>query len=461
MRSRNSRSRVRDRFTAVFAASGVVTLLAGVIVMGAAGSAQANDGPVVVCKYVKSPGSNTEVFSHIIVSNANSLSWFSGSFPSDFSDGHERSVAVRFAGAGERASEVSPVECGQASTVTPIPVPTQPQPQAPTCTADGSFTLPVDTAELDWEIVGTSETTVGPGVHTVTVSPKSGFTFGTDPDSRSWSIEVKSKTGPPCGSTEIPIKPDSSSSTSAKSMVDCLTGKVTTVTTTRKVDWVLDGKVWVEKVTTSSVSSSRDANPGELNQADCPRPNQPSSIVVADAAMTVDCDLDTVTTTVTTTTTDFVYDEDKREWVKGEPVVTVDKTDKRATDEECPPLVLPVEGEDVCPNVNGVQESVPDGMEKKRGDCVKPGAGEQPGPDAGEKPDAPVIGPDEVAGTEDARPHAVPTAVDAGLGGNVPTLTSSSSSNSLGQGLVGGGLMLLILAGAMQSGRTGRGAHQF
>jgi hypothetical protein len=122
--------------------------------------------------------------------------------------------------------------------------------------------------------------------------------------------------------------------------------------------------------------------------------------------------------------------------------------------------VLPAEGEDVCPNIEGVQESVPDGMDKKRGDCVEPAAGEQPKPDQPNKPGQSVVGPDEVLGTEAAQPNAVPTAVDAGIGGGM-AVASSSPSNLLGQGLVGGGLMLLILAGALQSGRIGRGAHQF
>ena len=86
-------------------------------------------------------------------------------------------------------------------------------------------------------------------------------------------------------------------------------------------------------------------------------------------------------------------------------------------------------------------------------------AGEQPKPEQPNKPEQPVIGPDEVLGTEAAQPNAVPTAVDAGIGASM-AVASSSPSNLLGQGLVGGGLMLLILAGALQSGRIGRGAHQ-
>ncbi|MGH3369912.1 MAG: hypothetical protein ACRDPR_07905 [Nocardioidaceae bacterium] len=62
--------------------------------------------------------------------------------------------------------------------------------------------------------------------------------------------------------------------------------------------------------------------------------------------------------------------------------------------------------------------------------------------------------PDEVLGTA----TAVPTAVDAGIGG--PTGSAGSTTGLLGQGLVGLGLMLLALGAMMQIGRPRRGAHQ-
>ncbi len=105
--------------------------------------------------------------------------------------------------------------------------------------------------------------------------------------------------------------------------------------------------------------------------------------------------------------------------------------------------VLPTEALDVCSNIKGAQAAVPAGLEAEDGRCVKPEA---------DKPDE-VVGPDEVLGTAEA----VPTAVDAGLGG--PTVTITSTSSPLGQGLVGAGLVMLLLAGAMQMGRA-RGAHQ-
>jgi len=81
---------------------------------------------------------------------------------------------------------------------------------------------------------------------------------------------------------------------------------------------------------------------------------------------------------------------------------------------------------------------------------------------------------DEIAGVEETRKQApevlgveaeapapaaapVPTSVDAGIGG---PMAGSTTTTLLGQGLVGGGLMLLLLAGWMRKGQLPRGAHQ-
>lgn len=106
--------------------------------------------------------------------------------------------------------------------------------------------------------------------------------------------------------------------------------------------------------------------------------------------------------------------------------------------EECPDEVLPTEAEDVCPNIPGAQGSVPDGLVLEDDRCVAP-------------TDEPT---DEVLGTA----TAVPTAVDAGLGGPLPT--SLSTADLVGRSLVGGGLVLLMMAALMQAGRLEHGAHQ-
>jgi hypothetical protein len=139
------------------------------------------------------------------------------------------------------------------------------------------------------------------------------------------------------------------------------------------------------------------------------------------------------------------------------PAVTEQKLVKPAVpagppceDDETPPPV-----KDVCDNLPGVQKDVPKGYTEVDGVCtqdeVKPAETEKPKPTKAPAPD--VVAPDEVAGTTEA----VPTAVAAGLGG--PTSTHASTSGLLGQGLVGAGLLMLLLAGALQVGRE-RGAHQ-
>lgn len=75
---------------------------------------------VVICKYVRKPGT-AEVASHVIVVNQNALmgKGFAGTFPYPFSDGQLRSVAIRYAAPGEQAREISVDECGSAPLAAP------------------------------------------------------------------------------------------------------------------------------------------------------------------------------------------------------------------------------------------------------------------------------------------------------------------------------------------------------
>ena len=107
--------------------------------------------------------------------------------------------------------------------------------------------------------------------------------------------------------------------------------------------------------------------------------------------------------------------------------------------------MLPTEAVDVCPNLPGDQEAVPNGYEMEDGRCVQTEQAE---------PKPPAEQPAEVLGTE----AAVPTEVDAGLVG--PTDTTGGSSSPIGQALMAAGLMLLVLAGTMQAGRRERGVHE-
>lgn len=60
---------------------------------------------VVVCKYVKKPHTD-EILSHIIIVSVNALGdGFTGTFPHEFADEHEGSVAIRYAEDGEKAGD--------------------------------------------------------------------------------------------------------------------------------------------------------------------------------------------------------------------------------------------------------------------------------------------------------------------------------------------------------------------
>ena len=107
-----------------------------------------------------------------------------------------------------------------------------------------------------------------------------------------------------------------------------------------------------------------------------------------------------------------------------------------------PPTIL-----DVCPNIAGNQDEVPAGLVKVDGECAEIAGTETASPTPDKKP--------TVKGTE-----AVPTAVDAGIGGGGPTMTGTSPIDLLAQMLVGGGLALLMAAGWLQIGRQTRGVHQ-
>lgn len=79
---------------------------------------------VVVCKYVRKPNA-AELLHHVVIVNQNGLLGlgFTGSFPFAFSDAHFKSVAIRFAAAGEQAKDVPLSACPAGDTPPPPPPP--------------------------------------------------------------------------------------------------------------------------------------------------------------------------------------------------------------------------------------------------------------------------------------------------------------------------------------------------
>jgi hypothetical protein len=121
-----------------------------------------------------------------------------------------------------------------------------------------------------------------------------------------------------------------------------------------------------------------------------------------------------------------------------------------------PVVVVPT---DVCTNMPGVQVKVPKGYQAIGGECAQVLGVEsmvpQPKPTKHTHAVQPVVAP-TVLGTE----AIAPTAVDAGLA-SWPTSTKTTTSRSmLAQGLVGGGLLMLVAGGSLGLGTRKRGMHQ-
>ncbi len=332
-----------------------------------------------------------------------------------------------------------------------IGIPAEPQVDEPTCTADGRFTLPADTAQLDWSEVSRVATADGWTV-TVRVEPQEGFAFADAKPYEEFAIEVLKQLDaddPTCAGGSA--YPRTWETTSTK--VTCATQTITTVTTS----WSRESEEAAELVT-GEQESSRVATAAELASAGCAqsatgsppvvtpdpapvKPGKPAVVVSSTTEDDVDCDLETVVTTMVTTTTDWVYDAATNSWVPGTPAV-VETVDSRETAADDCPDAAPVEGEQPAP-----------------GKPAEPS-----------KPAQPVVEPDEVEGVDAPKPRvepvvaarpaavpaAVPTAVDAGLG----PVAETPQGSPLGQGLVGGGLVMLLLAGSMRMGRRERGAHE-
>lgn len=146
-----------------------------------------------------------------------------------------------------------------------------------------------------------------------------------------------------------------------------------------------------------------------------------------------------------TQTTTYSFDDETDTWVPtvgpedwGEWTKVRDLTEAERERLECD-VIGGVDTEDVCPNIAGDQETVPAGLELDGRRCVEPAADDEP----------------TVKGVEEE----LPTEVDAGLTG--PDGPSAAGSPGLlGEGLAGGGLMLLLAAAWMRWGRLPRGAHQ-
>ncbi|MEO7349942.1 MAG: hypothetical protein ABIW32_08830, partial [Terrimesophilobacter sp.] len=153
------------KFKKLLAVCTTLMLALGLAGAGAFSASAAPEPKVVVCKYVQTPGAS-EQLDHIIIPNANSLSWFNGTFPAYFSDAQGRSVAIRAAADGEQATDVSLSEC-PAPTPPPEDASASATPTAATCEAPGtvSFSLMNATWENLTDLTDGSRTAIADGGH--------------------------------------------------------------------------------------------------------------------------------------------------------------------------------------------------------------------------------------------------------------------------------------------------------
>ncbi|HEY0775370.1 MAG TPA: hypothetical protein VGD51_14870 [Nocardioidaceae bacterium] len=439
----------RGRITAAIAATGTATLLAGFVVMGTAGTAQANGNGNGEGGPPADPGGNNGT---VKVAESDDLE----ESPQPDNNPHlPCTFDIQWYGYGMPDDSDDPAFTGKVTF----------ELQAPT--ADGqtlTVTQGSTTQVLDKDAAGGGTDLDADETYTLAFTGDPHMA-GDDPDKQGFHVKITVETElahhtqkkhkvfwvGPCDDDEEeePEQPDPVTNTSSSSRTDCTTATVVTTTTTTRTEYVKNqAGDWVlgtpQVISTST--SSRPATNGELNQADCPRPDRPSPIVTTTAADDVDCEDNVVTTTTTTTTVDWVFDESSRTWVKGQPQVSTVRTVRDATEAECPVEVLPSEAVDVCPNIAGDQEAVPEGYSMKNGKCIED---EVKGVET-EKPE-PTIRP-----VVNEPPEVVPTAVDAGFG----PAAATAQGSLLGQALVGAGLMMLLLAGTMQMGRRERGVHE-
>jgi hypothetical protein len=322
------------------------------------------------------------------------------------------------------------------SSVTEIAVPAEPMPTPPTCDRDGSLTLP-DVEGVTWSKM---PDTSGPGTYDVTATTIDGYTFPNGETSKTWTnITVLPKDDSlECLPSVTPTAPDvdqavctgpgessEPSVTLPESDVidysfDETTGKVTaTVIGDNKLaDALPDG--WTKTSDTVATYTVEFTEPG-----DC----QLEADVAAPTFVEPTCE------------------KPDRAAVKAKDTDAVDFT--TVGDIEPGGSVI----------VTAVPESgyyLPEGFTPKwthtfsgvEGPCVKGTESTRPKPDHEKQ----TTQPPTVRGTQ----SALPTAVDAGIGGPEAT---SAQGGLLAQLMVASGLLLLLAGGWLGFGRRESGAH--
>jgi hypothetical protein len=438
-------SRWRDRFTAVVAATGATSLLAGFFVLGTATSAQADehDEPGTtqgwICKYVGKPGAETLRDSNNPMSEA---------VPSTITGGEwlKKDAQISYVlelktdqNTGVRNEYAGTLKCPPTPPRTTVAVPDEPLVQDPCGPGNAVWVRPDDSDHITWTLED-GRLVAGTADGVVFVGGSSEVDFGAAVDS-----------GEPCeADVAVPSTPPVSDPCGVDNAVWVVPAD------SAEISWVVEqGRLvahTAEGVVFEGGSSEIDfgvaVDSGELcrNTPVDPGtpggpvvPDKPDADVVSDTEAETDCESNSVVTTTTTTTTDWVLDEAANAWVEDEPEVATEVVSRPANEQECPAEVLPAEEERAHVHQPGEKPAAPDevkGVEAERPEPrVQPALAE--------------------------RPEAVPTVVDAGIGPVAAAARPGPLDRSvLGRSLLTAGLLMLLVAGAMRRGPRGRGTHE-
>jgi hypothetical protein len=443
---------------AALAAVGAMIMTSGLVIITAPAANAETNTKVWICKYSHTPELNetAQTVNSVDYHPGREVGTWGFEDAQGFSYVYGWSVGPDAVTEPDTAADCPPYNPG----VVIVDVPAQPDTNDPCGLDNISFTVPADTDQLDWTVLDTGD---------VTVAPKSGFAF--DQDSQLVTFTLPEDSGVLCTRTiAVPAAPSQTDPCGPSNATWNVPADDETFDWS-VVDGVLTAQIipantqFADQSTTHSYGTATDSGTA------CP-PNTPRVTAVSPGVtQSSTCDVEG---SYTIPSTDGV-----QYFLNGSPVTVGNHVGPAsgtitaavvgnnvltnpefsfdlevAAAEDC--IVTPPPATDVCSNIDGPQETVPAGYQLVgAGECAK------------------VLGTEVIVPTNHThkpKPHAqptvlgteaiVPTAVDAGLA-TMPTSSSTTSTRGLlAEGLIGGGMLLLLAGGWLGLGRRRTGAHE-
>jgi hypothetical protein len=443
---------------AALAAVGAMIMTSGLVIITAPAANAETNTKVWICKYSHTPELNetAQTVNSVDYHPGREVGTWGFEDAQSFSYVYGWSVGPDAVTKPDTAADCPPYNPG----VVIVDVPAQPDTNDPCGLDNISFTVPADTDQLDWTVLDTGD---------VTVAPKSGFAF--DQDSQLVTFTLPEDSGVLCTRTiAVPAAPSQTDPCGPSNATWNVPADDETFDWS-VVDGVLTAQIipantqFADQSTTHSYGTATDSGTA------CP-PNTPRVTAVSPGVtQSSTCDVEG---SYTVPSTDGV-----QYFLNGSPVTVGNHVGPAsgtitaavvgnnvltnpefsfdlevAAAEDC--IVTPPPATDVCSNIDGPQETVPAGYQLVgAGECAK------------------VLGTEVIVPTNHThkpKPHAqptvlgteaiVPTAVDAGLA-TMPTSSSTTSTRGLlAEGLIGGGMLLLLAGGWLGLGRRRTGAHE-